>query len=32
VIRNIDAFYGAFDVATTDELYLNPGQRVRIWN
>jgi putative endopeptidase len=32
VIRNIDAFYAAFDVAETDELYLEPQQRVRIWN
>ncbi|MGH3678295.1 MAG: M13 family metallopeptidase [Mycobacterium sp.] len=32
VIRNIDAFYDAFDVAENDELYLQPEQRVRIWN
>ncbi|MCG7606769.1 M13 family metallopeptidase [Mycobacterium sp. CnD-18-1] len=32
VIRNIDSFYEAFEVAETDELYLEPGQRVRIWN
>ncbi len=32
VIRNIDAFYEAFDVSTDDELYLEPQQRVRIWN
>ena len=32
VIRNIDAFYDAFDVSADDELYLEPGQRVRIWN
>ena len=32
VIRNIDAFYEAFDVNTEDKLYLDPRQRVRIWN
>lgn len=32
VIRNIDAFYEAFDVAETDALYLPPPQRVHIWN
>jgi putative endopeptidase len=32
VIRNIDSFYEAFEVADTDELYLDPAQRVRIWN
>lgn len=32
VIRNIDSFYEAFDVSTTDELYLDPAERVRIWN
>jgi putative endopeptidase len=32
VIRNIDAFYDAFDVAENDELYLDPQHRVRIWN
>lgn len=32
VIRNIDSFYEAFDVKTTDELYLDPAERVRIWN
>ncbi|RWA15400.1 peptidase M13 [Mycolicibacterium brumae DSM 44177] len=32
VIRNIDAFYDAFDVATDDELFLEPAQRVRIWS
>ncbi|CAN5748853.1 M13 family metallopeptidase [soil metagenome] len=31
VIRNIDAFYDAFDVHVSDELYLDPQQRVRIW-
>jgi putative endopeptidase len=32
VIRNIDAFYDAFDVGENDELYLQPQERVRIWN
>lgn len=32
VIRNIDAFYDAFDVAENDALYLEPARRVRIWN
>ncbi|MGU3498202.1 M13 family metallopeptidase [Mycobacterium sp. C31M] len=31
VIRNIDAFYEAFEVGTDDALYLEPEQRVRIW-
>ncbi|HPX36657.1 MAG TPA: M13 family metallopeptidase [Mycobacterium sp.] len=32
VVRNIDAFYEAFDVSPDDALYLEPEQRVRIWN
>jgi putative endopeptidase len=32
VVRNIDAFYDAFDVAESDALYLDRAQRVRIWN
>ncbi|MCG5431984.1 M13 family metallopeptidase [Mycobacterium sp. MYCO198283] len=32
VLRNIDAFYDAFDVTPDDELYLEPERRVRIWN
>ena len=32
VIRNIDAYYDAFDVDAADELYLDPQHRVRIWN
>jgi putative endopeptidase len=32
VIRNVDAFYDAFDVAEDDTLFLNPQLRVRIWN
>ncbi len=32
VIRNLDAFYDAFDVAEDDALFLEPKSRVRIWN
>ncbi|WP_272937612.1 M13 family metallopeptidase [Mycolicibacterium canariasense] len=32
VVRNIDAFYDAFEVDESDELYLDPERRVRIWN
>lgn len=32
VVRNIDAFYEAFDVNEDDALYLAPQHRVRIWN
>ena len=32
VVRNIDDFYDAFAVDTADTLYLEPAQRVRIWN
>ncbi len=32
VIRNIDAFYDAFEVSTDDALYLDPERRVRIWS
>lgn len=31
VVRNVPEFYEAFDVATTDALYLPPEQRVKIW-
>ncbi len=30
-VRNIDAWYEAFDVQPGDELYLAPEQRVKIW-
>jgi len=30
-VRNVDAFYKAFDVQPTDGLYLAPEQRVKIW-
>lgn len=32
VIRNMDAFYEAFEVDVDDALYLEPQRRVRIWN
>jgi putative endopeptidase len=32
VLRNVDAFYDAFDVAEDDALFLEPQRRVRIWN
>ncbi len=31
VVRNIDAFYQAFDVKPDDQLWLDPDQRVTIW-
>ncbi|ROR73910.1 M13 family metallopeptidase [Bogoriella caseilytica] len=31
VLRNLDAFHEAFDVAPGDALYLPPAERVRIW-
>jgi predicted metalloendopeptidase len=30
-VRNLDAWYQAFDVAPGQRLYLEPGARVRIW-
>jgi putative endopeptidase len=30
-VRNLDPWYGAFDVKPGDPLYLPPEQRVRIW-
>ena len=30
-VRNLDAWYQAFDVKPGDKLYLTPDQRVRIW-
>lgn len=32
VVRNIDAYYDAFDVTEEDELFLEQSARVRIWN
>ena len=31
IVRNFDEWYEAFDVAETDELYLPPEERIRIW-
>jgi len=31
VVRNVDAWYSAFDVKPGDKLYLSPDQRVHIW-
>ncbi len=31
IVRNMDAWYEAFDVKPSDKLYLPPEQRVRIW-
>lgn len=30
-VRNIDAWYDAFNVQPTDKLYLSPEKRVKIW-
>ena len=30
-VRNIDAWYSAFDVKPDEKLYLAPGDRVRVW-
>lgn len=31
IVRNIDAFYDAFGVSESDELWLDPDKRVTIW-
>jgi putative endopeptidase len=31
VVRNVDAWYAAFGVQPTDELYLKPEDRVHVW-
>ena len=31
VVRNMDAWYAAFDVKPGDQLYVAPDARVRIW-
>jgi putative endopeptidase len=31
VVRNLEEFYAAFDVMKGDGLWLEPGERVRIW-
>jgi putative endopeptidase len=30
-VRNLDAWYRAFDVRPGQALYLAPGERVRVW-
>jgi putative endopeptidase len=30
-LKNIDAFYKAFDIKKGDPMYLAPDKRVRIW-
>ena len=30
-VRNIDAWYNAFNVQRGQSLYLAPGERVRVW-
>ena len=30
-VRNIDAWYGPFNVTTGQKMYLDPKDRVRIW-
>jgi putative endopeptidase len=30
-VRNVDTWYDAFKVVSTDKLYLSPSNRVRIW-
>ncbi len=31
VVRNVDAWYAAFDAKPGDKLYLAPAERVHIW-
>jgi predicted metalloendopeptidase len=31
IVRNMDAWYEAFDVTPDDALYLPPEERVQIW-
>lgn len=31
IVRNVDAFYSAFDVKPGDKMWLDPDKRVRIW-
>jgi predicted metalloendopeptidase len=30
-VRNLDAWYTAFDVKPGDKLYLDPKDRVKVW-
>ena len=31
IVRNMDAWYKAFNVKPGDKLYLPPEQRIKIW-
>jgi putative endopeptidase len=31
IVRNIDGYYDTFAVTASDELWLNPEERVTIW-
>jgi putative endopeptidase len=31
IVRNLPAFYAAFDVEDSDALWLDENQRVKIW-
>ena len=31
IVRNVDAWYEAFDVGPEDDMYLAPDERVRLW-
>jgi putative endopeptidase len=31
IVRNLPAFYAAFDVSESDSLWMDPAERVRIW-
>jgi predicted metalloendopeptidase len=31
VVRNLDAWYAAFDVKPGQKLYLAPADRIRVW-
>jgi predicted metalloendopeptidase len=30
-VRNVDAWYEAYGIATDDKLYLKPEDRARVW-
>ena len=31
IVRNLDAFHETFDVTASDDLWLDPAERVSIW-
>ena len=31
IVRNVDAWYAAFNIKPGDKLYLPPEQRVHVW-